>query len=224
MPKKPKIHSRVILQDDDEIFPTKVIEFTVTKGDSTADRYATLDAWWTAIAGQDQSPLDHHLADNEAAFTAYLKSRGIPTDWPVPGLNRHQPDTLLAAKPADKRDQLAREVLIRIKLLRDAIQKRDARAAAVNAICFAQACVKFNVLPHSRNARSGRKSNQGAQKGAIGKHGSLIQRQQRYAVYQQRVDKLHRDNPRRTHWDICQTVAKDIGVNPKTIKRHTVFK
>jgi hypothetical protein len=123
-------------EDADPIFPTVSTTFIISNADSPAVRRATAAAA-REVSAIPEGPLNGYMAEAERVCAAYLKSLGVPIDW----------RGLLATKPSDQRAQDARQALICLKQLRDALVNGDAPNAAYHAVRLTRACTQFDIRP-----------------------------------------------------------------------------
>lgn len=96
----------------------------------------------------------------------------------------------------------------------------DPRAKEIKLVIENHLLILHQIESSPDTAR-GQKTMKSSRKGHEIVHGTKEQKQRRWDEYQDAVNALHAANPRLTYEELAKRTAKDKGVNPKTIKRHT---
>ena len=130
-------------------------------------------------------------------------------------------ENALAAMAADARAVGAQTVLDRIDVVRTLLA--DGAPAAVLALASiraVQAAEAARLAAYAQDRLRGQRVLQAAKDGHTAVHGTLTQRQARYAQYQATVDEIHRKNPRLSWTELSNRAGRVHGCAGRTIRRH----
>lgn len=186
----------------------------------------------TATTQKEQIALVRRLAENmdldrvlsrlqKAALLilARHKSPPAPTKHKWPKRADTWPHRLPDDAPEIARD--AKDVMIKLRILRDHIAAGDLPMAALFGIRLGTCAGRMGVRWAEPHVARGRKTLRAAKAGHAATHGDRQQKNERWARYQDLLDGYLKRNPDASYNAACTYVSAKEGRSARTIQRHT---
>lgn len=82
------------------------------------------------------------------------------------------------------------------------------------------AIMEAHTRPYTQPAAVGKNVKGGGNKGAVGKHGTPEERDDRYNAMRQRYHQLHADHPKWGHYDITNCIGKEFKRSGHCVREH----
>lgn len=150
------------------------------------------------------------LAEHQFPFHAEMGT-GFPDIWP------------LNAKTACNEIKDAWRVLMAIGELRRALQPKEpheAFALASAGINLGLAIMEAHTRPYTQPAAVGIKVKDGGVDASIRKHGTVREREARYAAMRQRYEQLRAEFPEWGHYQLTDRIGEEFEISGRRVRDH----